>query len=204
MSIDSAAIKSALKHLSKHDPVIGSVIKRSRPFDLKLEKNGYRMLVYSILAQQLSTKAAGTIRGRLLDLISPKRLSPKNLDALTIEKMRSVGVSRQKASYLKDLSSRVLAGELRFQRLRRKSDAEVIAELTQVKGIGLWTAQMFLIFSLGRLDVLPHDDLGVRSAIRTLYGLDEMPDKATCHRIAEPWRPYCSIASWYCWRSFEL
>jgi DNA-3-methyladenine glycosylase II len=118
--------------------------------------------------------------------------------------MRAAGVSSQKAKYLLSLATMVRDGELPLKSLGRLSDEDVIARLVKVKGIGVWTAQMFLIFSLGRPDVFPSDDLGIRQAIRTLYGLAALPDKATSLRIAEPWRPYASIASWYCWQSLRL
>jgi DNA-3-methyladenine glycosylase II len=115
-----------------------------------------------------------------------------------------LGVSPQKSGYLLDLADGVMSGEVRLDRMSRMPDDEVIEALVQVKGIGIWTAQMFLIFSLGRPDVFPHDDLGVRSAIRNLYGLDDLPTKEVSHKIATPWRPYASVASWYCWRSLEF
>ncbi len=113
-------------------------------------------------------------------------------------------MSRQKAAYLLDLARRTRSGELRFDRLSRMSDERVIEELTQVKGVGRWTAEMLLIFSLGRLDILPCDDLGVRKAIQQLYDLADLPDRNQCEAIGQPWRPYASVASWYCWRSLEL
>lgn len=123
---------------------------------------------------------------------------------LTEPQLRSVGLSRQKASYLLDLAQKTLNGTVRLDRMGRLRDEAVIEMLTQVKGIGRWTAEMFLIFSLGRLDVLPVDDLGVRAAIKDLYALDDLPDKQTCIEIAAPWRPYATIGSWYCWRSLDL
>jgi len=140
------------------------------------------------------------LRGR----VAPDRISAESLLRLTPEELRQVGVSPQKAKYLLDLAERVANGSLRLNTLARLSDGEVIQALIQVKGIGVWTAQMFLIFSLGRLDVFPHDDLGVRVAIRNLYALDDLPDKHVSHRIAEPWRPYASVGAWYCWRSLDL
>jgi DNA-3-methyladenine glycosylase II len=113
-------------------------------------------------------------------------------------------VSPQKAGYLLDLSKKVIDGDVRLPQLSRLPDEAVIAELIKVKGIGEWTAQMFLMFSLGRLDVLPHQDLGIRTALRNLYGLADLPDKAACHNIARPWRPFATIASWYSWRSLDL
>jgi DNA-3-methyladenine glycosylase II len=123
---------------------------------------------------------------------------------LNESQLLSAGLSRAKVTYLFDLSDAVLSGRVRLRQIARKPDEEIIQELTQVKGIGRWTAQMFLIFSLGRLDVFPADDLGVRAAIRSLYKLTDMPDKHTSHKIAQCWRPYASVASWYCWRSIAL
>jgi DNA-3-methyladenine glycosylase II len=123
---------------------------------------------------------------------------------LAPEELRQAGVSPQKLSYLLDLATKVADGTIRLDRMGRLSDERVIEELTQVKGIGRWTAQMFLIFSLGRPDVFPHDDLGVRSGIRRLYSLDELPDKQTSLAIGSRWSPFSSVASWYCWRVLEL
>lgn len=197
-------VKTAIVHLRRKDPVMKDVIRRVRPFGLRLQSDRFQMLVRSILSQQISGYAAQAIRGRLEALVVPQMLSPENLGALSVEQLRAVGVSAQKAKYLLSLATKVRDGELRLKAMGRLRDEAVIEQLVQVKGIGVWTAQMFLIFSLGRPDVLPCDDLGIRQAIRKLYGLADMPDKATSLRIAEPWRPYASIASWYCWRSLEL
>jgi DNA-3-methyladenine glycosylase II len=180
------------------------VIRRAGPFGLKLKRDRFQALAYSILAQQISGKAAAAIRGKLEDLAGPEGLTPSRISSLSLDELRGAGLSKQKASYILDLSQRVHAGTLALERLARRSDDAVIESLIEVKGIGVWTAHMFLIFSLGRLDVLPHGDYGVRSAIQKLYGLGELPDRETCNRIAEPWRPYASIASWYCWRSLEF
>ena len=197
-------ISLALEHLQRADPVMRDVIRRAGPFRLKLRRDRFYSLVSSILSQQISGKAAASIRARLEAHVAPETISPQNLSGLTPRKLRSLGVSPQKAKYLLDLAARVQSGELKLDRLARMKDEEVIEALVEVKGIGVWTAQMFLIFSLGRLDVFPHDDLGVRAAIRNLYGLEDLPDKETSHRIAMPWRPYASVASWYCWRSLEF
>lgn len=162
------------------------------------------MLARSIIYQQISGAAARTILGRLTDALPGKQLTPECLAALTLEEYRLAGVSKQKASYLQSLATLASCGELKLARIGRYADEDIIAQLTQVKGIGVWTAQMFLIFSLGRPDVLPCDDLGVRQAIRKLYGLEAMPTRAESERIAAPWRPYASVASWYCWRSLEI
>lgn len=197
-------VKTALVHLRRNDPVMKDVIRRVGPFALRLRRDRFQTLVRAILSQQISGYAAAAIRARLEALVAPQALSPENLAALSIEQLRAVGASPQKAKYLLSLATKVRDGELRLKVIGRLRDEAVIAQLVQVQGIGVWTAQMFLIFSLGRPDVLPCDDLGIRQAIRKLYGLAELPDKATSLRIAEAWRPYASIASWYCWRSLEL
>jgi DNA-3-methyladenine glycosylase II len=181
-----------------------TVIRRVGPFALRLRRDRFQTLVRAILAQQISGHAATAIRKRLEALVAPQSLSPENLAVLSAEQLRAVGISAQKGKYLLSLATKVRDGDLRLHAIGRLRDDAVIEQLIQVQGIGVWTAQMFLIFSLGRPDVLPCDDLGIRQAIRKLYGLSELPDKATSQRIAQPWRPYASIASWYCWRSLEL
>jgi DNA-3-methyladenine glycosylase II len=194
-------IQRGLKHLRKSDPVIGKVIRKAGPFRLNLRHDRFQALVHAIVSQQISGKAARSIWERLRSLSDP--ISAATIRALSIDELRKVGLSKQKAAYILDLANHVGDGRLKLQRIGRLPDSEVIDALIAVKGIGVWTAQMFLIFSLGRLDVLPHGDLGVRMAIQKLYGLDELPSRETCHRIAEPWRPYASIAAWYCWRSLD-
>jgi DNA-3-methyladenine glycosylase II len=180
------------------------VIRKAGPFTLKLRNDRFQALVSSILAQQISGKAARAIRAKLEARVAPEKISPEGICRLGLEDLRKVGLSQQKAAYIFDLAQRVCNGELQLNRISRLPDEAVIEALVRVKGIGEWTAQMFLIFSLGRLDVFPHSDFGVRTAIRNLYGLKELPDRETSHRIAEAWRPYASIAAWYCWRSLEL
>lgn len=204
MPISAPQIDAAIKHLHGVDPVISRLIKQAGPFTLKLNRDRFGMLVRSILSQQISTKAARSIRMKLDALIHPQTLSAEVIDTLSEEQLRSAGLSRQKVSYLKDLASHVLDQRLRLERIGRLSDEDAIAELIQVKGIGRWTAQMFLIFSLGRLDVFPHDDLVVRSSIKELYELDELPSKQQSHAIAATWKPYSTIATWYCWRLIDL
>ncbi|MFN9197770.1 MAG: DNA-3-methyladenine glycosylase family protein [Planctomycetaceae bacterium] len=162
------------------------------------------MLVQSILSQQISGKAARSIEMRLRDRLRPRRVTTGSILKLSPDELRSVGVSPQKARSLHDLASRVAAGDVRLSRMARMTDDEVISELVQVRGIGVWTAQMFLMFSLGRTDVFPHDDFGIRSALKRLHGLPQLPDRQTAQQLAIPWRPYATIASWYCWRSLEL
>ena len=204
MPPSAAEIKRGVRHLRQSDPILREVIRRAGPYAMKLKRDRFQALVYSILAQQISGKAAAAMRKKLEDLAGPEGLTPRRISALSFEELRGAGLSRQKASYILDLAQRVHTGTLTLDRLASCSDDTVIESLIEVKGIGVWTAHMFLIFSLGRLDVLPHGDYGVRSAIQKLYGLEDLPDRETCHRIAEPWRPYASIASWYCWRSLEF
>ena len=200
MSIDAKKVRAALKHLRAADPVMRDVIRQVGPFQLKLERDRFVVLVRSIISQQISTSAARSIRTRLFAAVGPGMPTAENLMRMPDDELRAAGISPQKLNDLRDLCENVLDGRLVLNHIGRKSDEGVIEELVQVKGIGRWTAQMFLMFSLGRLDVFPHDDLGIRMNIRNLYGLDDLPDKKTSHRIAEPWRPYASVASWYCWR----
>jgi DNA-3-methyladenine glycosylase II len=196
-------IQTGLVHLRK-DRILRKVIDAVGPFNLRPTRDRFTVLVQAIISQQISGAAARNIRGRLDALLEPDGFTPENLASLDLADLRSVGLSRQKAAYILDLAQKTLDGIVDLKKIGRLSDEAVIEMLTQVKGIGRWTAEMFLIFSLGRLDVLPVDDLGVRSAMKNLYGLKELPDKKTCIELAMPWRPYASIASWYCWRSAEL
>jgi DNA-3-methyladenine glycosylase II len=200
MSIDPRIVRAALKHLRAADPVMRELIRRIGPFQLTLERDRFVVLVRAIISQQISTSAARSIRNRVFAAVGPEKPSAENLMRLRDDELRAAGISPQKLNYLRDLCDNVLDGRLTLNHIGRKSDDGVIDELVQVKGIGRWTAQMFLIFSLGRLDVFPHDDLGIRTNIRNLYGKSDLPDKKTSHRIAAPWRPYASVASWYLWR----
>jgi DNA-3-methyladenine glycosylase II len=162
------------------------------------------MLCRSIVYQQLSGKAAGTIMMRFLGLYDPDSLTPEALLRTTDDTLRGIGLSRQKIAYLKDLALKVQDSALQLALLPMHSDAEVIQQLTGVKGIGRWTAEMFLIFALGRLDVFPVDDLGIRKAIQRAYGYKRMPAPMTMHRHARKWIPYRTIATWYLWRSLDV
>lgn len=197
--------ETALAHLRASDPVMRRLMEAVGPFTLRPERRRrFSVLVRSIISQQVSTAASRTIRGRLEGILDGSGLTAEGIAGLSGPQLRSVGLSRQKASYLLDLAGKCLDGTVRLDRIARLGDEAVVEMLTQVKGIGRWTAEMFLIFSLGRLDVLPVDDLGVRTAIRNSYGLDDLPDKKTCLEIARPWRPYATVGSWYCWRSLDL
>ncbi len=202
--LKQADIQKARCHLRRADPVMRAAIDAVGPFTLRLERDRFAMLVRSIISQQISTSAARSIRRRLQELVGSEGLNAAKLARVSLDQLRSVGLSPQKASYVADLACKVNGGTVDLRQVGRLSDERIVEQLTQVRGIGRWTAQMFLIFSLGRLDVFPHDDLGVRVAIRNHYGLADLPDKQTALAIAAPWRPYATVASWYCWRTLDL
>jgi DNA-3-methyladenine glycosylase II len=198
------AIAAGIAHLRNSDPVLRALMDRVGPFRIRLERDRFRALIRSIVSQQISGRAAASIFARLQQVVGSGGLTASNLSSFRLEQLRGAGISPQKALYLLDLAQKVLSNQVRLRDLGRRSDAEVIAELIQVKGVGVWTAQMFLIFSLGRLDVFPPEDLGIRMALRKLYGLKHLPDRTTGERIASAWRPFATLGSWYCWRSLEL
>lgn len=204
MSFETSTIEKAIRHLRKTDATMGQVIRNVGPFTLKKLPGGFEVVVRSILSQQISTAAAATIRKRLESLLPKGRIVPDALAALTDEQLQSVGVSSQKRSYVRDLTQKTLDGTINFRRIAAKPDEDAIEELIQVKGIGRWTAQMYLIFSLGRLDVFAPDDLGLQNAIRALYDTPEKPKRTHFEAIAEPWAPFRTVASWYLWRSLEM
>ncbi|MBW3540390.1 MAG: DNA-3-methyladenine glycosylase 2 family protein [Planctomycetes bacterium] len=203
MRYSTERVRSGLEHLRRADPVMRDLVERVGQFRLRRARDRFRLLVRSIVSQQISTKAARSIRLRLEQLVAPQPPTALNLSRLATSAMRGAGLSAQKAAYLLDLCEHVLDGRLRLETIGRKSDEDIIADLVQVKGIGRWTAQMFLIFGLVRLDVFPHDDLGVRTALHRLYRLEDLPKRAAAEGIAAAWRPYASIATWYCWRSLD-
>lgn len=204
MSWSAQQIKAAQTHLRKSDAVMKGVIKAVGPFTLRVDRQRFAVLVKSIVSQQISTAAATTILGRLQQAIGETAISAQAILDLDQETLKGCGLSSRKCQYLIDLANRVESGALTLDQLGRCNDETVIEQLTQVKGIGRWTAQMFLIFSLGRLDVIASDDLGLRSAIMRLYDLSELPDRPTFENVASVWRPYASVASWYCWRALDL
>ena len=204
MSFTSADIVAARRHLSRVDPVMRRLIATVGPFTLKLERHRFLMLVRSIISQQISVAAARSIRRRLDEAVRPGRLTAVKLAALSIDELRAAGLSPQKAGYLNDLARRVVDGSVRLNRLTAMDDEAAIAELVQIRGIGRWTAQMLLIFCLGRLDILPVDDFGLRKAVMQLYALPSMSSPSQVAEIAAPWQPYSSVATWYCWRSLDL
>ena len=203
MSISKAKIQVARKHLLK-DGVMAQIMDDVGPFELRIQRDRFQMLVRSILSQQISVAAARTIRQRLEALFSPDKISAAQLAQCDLEQLRSVGISKQKGTYLLDLSSKVEDGSLELRQIGRRTDRQIIDRLVQVKGIGVWTAQMFLIFALGRMDVFPADDLGVQRAIQYRYGYSEKPNSNQLDSVSKGWRPFRTVASWYCWRSLEL
>lgn len=194
----------ARRLLLRRDPVLAELIKKHGPCGLAAAQRSdhFSALVRAITGQQLSTKAAATIYARLAALM-PGGVTPESLSALSDEQFRGVGMSRQKSAYFRDLSEKVLSGALPLDSLEAMSDDEVIAALTQVKGIGRWSAEMFLMFRLHRPDVLPVGDLGIVNAVKNVYRLRKKPDAERIRKIGEAWRPYRSVASWYLWRSLD-
>jgi DNA-3-methyladenine glycosylase II len=199
------SIRKAVAHLKKADPVMARLIAEVGPCRYEVKNFGthFDALCRSIIYQQLSTKAAGTIHGRFLDLFPNRQPSPELLSRLPEEALRGVGLSRQKLNYLRDLAAKVHAGALPLDHLDELPDQEIIDYLVQVKGIGVWTAQMFLMFRLGRLDVLPDLDLGIRNAIKKAYRVRGVPNAKRIHKIGATWHPYASVACWYLWRSLD-
>jgi DNA-3-methyladenine glycosylase II len=201
MSFPPALVLKARRHLFRRDPIMKRTMQTVGPFTLQPTGVSFAILVRAIISQLISTKAALTIHSRLEAALPDKHVTPEAILALRVETLRGVGLSGNKARALHDLAGRITSGELPLQRLGDMTDEDVVGHLLPVHGIGKWTAEMFLIFSLGRLDVLPVDDFGLRAAVRDLYELPDLPDRGTLRELGEPWRPYRSIATWYCWRS---
>ncbi|HEX6897397.1 MAG TPA: DNA-3-methyladenine glycosylase [Bryobacteraceae bacterium] len=196
-------MRKAILHLKKADPALGLIIERVGAYRIEYRDPDFQTLVRSIVYQQLSGKVAKVIFGRLADMLPDGKLTPESILKLTPAKMRRAGLSKQKTAYIRDLARKTAQGKVRFEVLPQLADDEVIEHLTQVKGIGVWTAHMFLMFALRRPNVLPTGDLGVRSAIRKMYELEELPHPKQVEELAAGWRPYCSVASWYLWRSLD-
>ena len=200
----TAHYRKATRHLAKRDPILKKMIAAVGPCKLQPAPDHFVVLARSIIGQQISTKAASSIMARVLEAVGENKLTPKAILGLSDDQMRTAGLSAAKVRYLRDLATHVESRVIRLRALRRLEDEEVIAQLVQVKGIGRWTAEMFLMFSLGRPDVLPIDDLGIRSAIKRHYQLEELPKRDALIELCECWRPYRSIGSWYMWRSLAL
>jgi DNA-3-methyladenine glycosylase II len=196
-------MKSAVTHLKKADPVLRAIIERIGPCKMEYGPPEFHSLAEAIIYQQLNGKAAVTIFKRFRDLAGYP-LTPAGIIKLTPEQMRAVGLSKQKSSYLFDMAQRAQRGELDFSRLGDMSDDEVIKHLTQVKGVGVWTAHMFLMFTLRRPNILPVGDFGVQMAIKKHYKKRKLPKPKDMEKIARAWEPYRSIACWYLWKSIDV
>jgi DNA-3-methyladenine glycosylase II len=195
----------ARRLLLRRDPVLAAIIRRHGPCRIAdaLRVDHFSALVRAIIFQQLSTKAASTIHGRLVAMLPENRVTPAALAVITEEQFRRVGVSRQKAMYLRDLCERLSCGDVSLERIEALDDESVIAALTKIKGIGRWTAEMFLMFRLHRPDILPVGDLGILTAVQKAYRLRKRPTPDRLRQLADVWKPYRSIACWYLWRSLD-
>jgi len=196
-------MRKAVNHLKNSDPILRAIIERVGPCRMEFGEPEFHSLAEAIVYQQLNGKAAVTIFKRFAALAG-EPLTPEGILKLTDEQMRGVGLSKQKSSYLKDMAERAVRGELDFGRLPEMTDDEVIKHLTQVMGVGVWTAHMFLMFTLKRPNVLPTGDLGVQTAIKKHYRKRKLPKPAQMEKIAKPWEPYRSVACWYLWRSLDI
>jgi DNA-3-methyladenine glycosylase II len=195
-------MKEAISHLKRADPILAEIIGRVGEYRIQFREPRFATLVRSIVYQQLSGRVASVIYGRLEEALGGS-VTPEGVLKLRPARMRKLGLSAQKTAYIRDLARHTRDGKLDFEELPGLADEEVIARLTQVKGIGVWTVHMFLIFALRRPNVLPTGDLGIRNAIRKAYALEEPPRPKEVEALAERWHPYCSVASWYLWRSLE-
>ena len=202
----SHTLKDAAEYLASVDPYLAPIIAKAGLATISPHKNYYQALVESIVSQQLSVKAADTIMKRFLGLF-PDDIFPEPGHILEkdIEEYRAVGLSRQKATYIQDLAVKVIEGTVVFEKLDTLPNDEIVTELTKVKGIGVWTVHMFLMFCMGRLDVLPTGDLGIKNGMYALYGLEEKPSPEEMEALAKKhqWNPYESVASWYIWHSLD-
>ena len=194
--------KEATKFLKK-DPKLAKIIKQVGDYNVKITKNRYQSLVEAIIAQQLSGSAAESILKKFKKLFNSKFPKPFEVIKTPDSKIRSTGLSKMKIMYIKDLSKKIQSKQLNMRIISTKSDEYIVEHLTDVKGIGRWTAEMFLIFSLGRLDVLPVGDLGLKKGIQLMYSLKELPNEKEIEQIAESWKPYRTVATWYLWKSLQ-
>ena len=196
-------MRAAIRHLKARDPVLGSLIERMGPYRIEFREPTFETLVRSIVFQQLSGKVARVIYGRLAGAVPGGRMTPEGILMLRPARLRRLGLSRQKTAYIRDLARQTAKGKIVFESLSGLPDDQVIEQLTAVKGIGVWTAHMFLIFALRRHNVLPTGDLGIRSAIKRAYGLAELPKPSEIEDLARGWQPYCTVVAWYLWRSLD-
>jgi len=196
-------MRKAVQHLKRSDAVMAALINQVGACKMQQREADFNSLTRSIVYQQLSGKAASTIFGRVVEAAKCDPLTPQAVLHVHPEMMRAAGLSQQKASYVRDLAEKTRDGVVDFSRLPSLSDDDVIAHLTQVKGVGVWTVQMLLMFALERADVLPVADLGIRNAIQRAYALDAPPKPKEMEALAQKWRPYRTVACWYLWRSLD-
>jgi DNA-3-methyladenine glycosylase II len=201
MTTPPPELRKAQRHLARRDPVLKQVIATIGPCTLWFNPDRFGLLARSIVAQQISGKAATSISARLVEALAPRGLTPEGILAVSEETLRGAGLSTAKARSIRDLAEKVHGGEVPLHDIHELEDEAVVARLLPVRGIGRWTVQMFLIFSLGRLDVLPVGDFGLRAAVQRLYELPELPAPARLEELARPWQPYRAVATWYFWRS---
>ncbi len=194
--------KEATKFLKK-DPKLAKIIKQVGDYNVKITKNRYQSLVEAIIAQQLSGSAAESITKKFKKLYKSKFPKPIEVIKTPDSKLRSAGLSKMKVSYIKDLSKKIETNQLNMREISIKSNESIVEQLTNVKGIGRWTAEMFLIFSLGRLDVLPVGDLGLKKGIQLMHSFNDLPNEKEIEQLAESWRPYRTVATWYLWKSLQ-
>ncbi len=194
----------AIKHLKKSDPILAAIIEKVPPFEKHKAGNYFEALLESIVSQQLSVKAADTIWGRFIALLPEKKVLPEEVLRLEDQKIRDAGISWQKISYIKDLAKKTVESGILFEQFEIMTDEEIITELVKVKGIGRWTAEMFLMFAMDRPDIFSYGDLGLRRAIEKAYQLGHEPTQVEAVKITEKWKPYRTIACRYLWKSLEI
>ena len=193
----------AIQYLCKVDSNLEKIIKIVGKYSINIRNDPFQSLVESIIYQQLAGRAANAIYNRFINYYNNKQITPARILNSPNDNLKKVGLSNRKIDYLKNLASHVYDGRINLEELPKMNDDEIINKLVNVKGIGRWTSEMFLIFSLGRQDILPVTDLGVRKAIQKVYSLSELPKPNIMMEIAKPWRPYRSIATWYLWKSLS-
>ncbi len=205
MIASEKSLGQAADYLAKNDPVLAAVIMRAGACTIRPHKNYYQELVECIISQQLSIKAAATILKRFKDLFGGGFPAPEGILEKSVDDLRSTGLSRGKAAYVRDLAQHVVDGRVKFDHLDALSNDEIVKELTAVKGVGEWTAHMFMMFCMGRLDVLAHGDLGIKNGIQKLYGMDHQPTATEIQELAaaKNWHPYETVACWYVWHSID-
>jgi DNA-3-methyladenine glycosylase II len=197
-----STMRKAILHLKKSDPVLAAIIERIGPVQVGYREPTFESLARAIVFQQLHGKAARTIYERL-QVAAGGKVTPESMLALSEQEMRACGLSRQKLSYIRDLAAKTICGDVVFEQLPEMSDAEVIEHLTRVKGIGVWSAQMFLMFALRRPNVMPTGDYGIRAAIKKAYRKRKIPEAKDLLKLSRNWEPYCTLACYYLWRSLD-